>query len=114
MADITPTVTYRPNGHTNLVKAVWVMGDADTGLPVSFPGYADASVQIEGTFGSATVVFQGRNGTAYDTLNDAEGDAISVTAADFRQLLELAYEMQPVTSGGTGSDITVTLLAKRA
>lgn len=91
------------------------MGDADTGTSIEMPGSSDRSVQIAGTFDSATVVLQGSNdGTNWATLTDPQGNAISKTGAAIEMITELTRYIRPVTSGGQGStDIDVTVLVKR-
>lgn len=114
MANIAPTITYAPGGQRQLVAVSWAMGIADTGLPAELPAWADRSVQIEGTMGGATIVFEGSNdGTNYRTLTDPQGNAISKTAAAIEQVTELSRYVRPVTSGGTGSAIVVSFLARR-
>lgn len=111
MANITPTVTRVTDGGVlNVFTATWVMGIADTGLPVAMSGAPDRSVQIEGTIGGATIVIQGSNdGTNYQPLTDPQGNAISKTAVAIEAISELTRFIRPVTSGGAGSAITVTL-----
>lgn len=116
MATITPTivpVTVDP-GVRNVYIATWAaIGDADTCTPIPMSGASDRSVQIGGTFGSATIVIQGSNdGTNYLPVTDPQGNAISKTSAAIEQILELTRFIKPTTSGGTGSSVTVTVLLK--
>lgn len=115
MANITPTVRRVTDGGVrNVYIATWTsMGDADTGLPVAMAGGSDRSVQFTGTFASATVVLQGSNdGSNYVTLTDPQGNTISKTAAGIEQISELTRYVRPVTSGGSGAAVTVSLLIK--
>lgn len=115
MATITGTVTKVVDGGVNDVYiASWpAMGNADTGTSVAMAGASDRSVQIEGTFASATVVLQGSNdGTNWQTLTDPQGNAISKTAAALEQVSELTRYIRPVTSGGAGATLNVTVLLK--
>lgn len=75
----------------------------------------DRSVQITGTFDSATVILQGSNdGSIWSTLTDPQGNAISKTSADLEQISEATRYIRPSTSGGGGSQsITVTVFAAR-
>lgn len=115
MATITGTVTRVSDPG---VRDVWIaswpaMGNADTGTAIAMSGSPDRSVQIEGTFGSATVVLQGSNdGSNWQTLTDPQGNDISKTSADLEGILELTRYVRPVTSGGTGTSVTVTVLMK--
>lgn len=115
MATITGTITsITDNGALDVCLVSWpAMGNADTGTAIKLGGASDRSVQIEGTFGGATVVIQGSNdGTNYETLHDPTGTAISKTAAALVQVLELSRYIRPVTSGGTGTSVTVTMVTK--
>jgi len=115
MATITPTTTKVTDGGVADVYIVqWPsMGNADTGIAIPMSSGSDRSVQIEGTFGAATVVFQCSNdGTNYQTLTDPQGNAISKTSASLEAISELTRFVRPVTSGGTGSVINVSLLVK--
>lgn len=116
MATITPTITKVTDpGVTDVYLATWAaMGNADTGTAVPMTGAADRSVQVEGTFGSATVTIQGSNdGTNYQTLTDPQGNALTWTSANrLEAILELTRYIRPVTSGGTGTVIAVNLLLK--
>jgi hypothetical protein len=90
------------------------LGDADTGEAVEVANFADRSIQVAGTFGSATVTVQGSNdGTNWATLNDPQGNALAVTSAKIEQILELTRYLRVTTSGGTGTDLDVTLLCRR-
>lgn len=123
MAVVSPTFTKRRGqaGGIDAVKITWTgIGDADTCKPVSRPDLADRSVQVEGTFGGATIVLQGSNDATsnsdgnYRTLNDPAAAAISLTSAGIKQVTEATDWIKPATSGGTGSSITVTVLARRS
>lgn len=83
------------------------VGDA-----LEMPAWADRSVQITGTFDSATVVLQGSNdGTNWATLSDPQGNPISATSAKLEQIEEITRYIRPSTSGGSSSQsITVTVL----
>jgi hypothetical protein len=115
MANITPTVTRSTDGGVNNVYlATWTaLGNADVGTQVAMSGASDRSVQIEGTFGGATVAVQGSNdGTNWQTLTDPQGNAISTTAAKLEQISELTRFIRVITTGGTGTNVNVNLLLK--
>lgn len=116
MATITPTLTKITDpGVTEVYMATWTaMGNADTGTAVPMSGAADRSVQVQGTFGSATVTVQGSNdGTNYQTLADPQGNALTWTSANrLEQILELTRYIRPITAGGTGTNVEVNILLK--
>ncbi len=113
MAVITPTVA-RLDRSRNAILITWAsIGDADTCTAVELPDGNEKSVQITGTFGSATILLTGSNdGTNYATLTDPQGNAISKTSAAIEAVSEHTRYIKPSTSGGTGSAITVTVLVK--
>jgi len=94
-----------------LLTSADAVGDA-----VEMPGSSARSVQIDGTFDSATVVLQGSNdGTNWFTLTDPQGNTISKTAAALEMISELTRYIRPSTSGGGGSQsLNVRVLLKRA
>jgi gamma-glutamyltranspeptidase len=72
---------------------------------------AVSSIQVAGTFGSATVTFLGSNdGTTYTAIKDNLGNAISVTAAGQFELSTAYRYFKPSISGGTGDSLNVYLL----
>lgn len=97
----------------NLHTQTWELGDAETGEGAIPPeGLGLASVQVAGTFGGATVALEVSNdGTNWLPLNDLAGDAISVTSAGLHEFSSAAGRVRAKTTGGTGTDVTVTLCA---
>lgn len=92
-----------------------------TGSAMTAPMLPDKTVQVVGTFGSSgAVVIEGSNNTAtgpYHTLNDSrgEGNALSLTAADTRIILENPLYIRPrLTNAGAGSawNIDVRVIAQ--
>ena len=118
MADVDPTITPLPTFESRGVNIyTWtpLVAANTTGTPIEVPGLSDRTVQIIGTFDSATVVIQGSNdGTNWATLTDPQGNAISKTAAAIEMISEVTRYIRPSISGGSGSEsLTVILLAKR-
>lgn len=94
----------------NAVVYTWAaMNTGDTGEPLGGPGFTDASYQITGTFGGATVTVEGSNdGTNYVTLVDPFNVALSFTSAALAQVLPIVRWIRPKVSGGAGVSVTVT------
>lgn len=114
MATVNHTKT-NPSGIAGVELFTWsAMGNADKGDAAGFPQNADKSVQIDGTFGSATVVLQGSlDGSNWFTLTDPQGNAISKTSAALETIEENVLYIRPSTSGGTGTSVNVRLIARR-
>ena len=113
MATINGTVTR--NGDQSVITVTWTgLGDADDGAPIQFGEFADRSVQVDGTWASATLVWEGSNdGTTYYTLNDPDGVAISKTANFMEAVMEGTVYARPRTSGGSGTDLDVVVTCRR-
>ena len=89
----------------------------DVGVPVSAPGAADRSVHVFGTLGGASVVIEASNEDAasvsdYETLHDAQGTPLSLSSAGIYFVAENGNLVRPRISGGSGSSVTVILLAR--
>lgn len=86
------------------------------GTAVAVGDYMDVSVQVFGTFGTATVVLEGSNdgGTTYTTLNDPQGTPLSFTAAKIEQVEEPMLLIRPrVSVGDESMDVDVVLFMRR-
>jgi hypothetical protein len=112
MASVDPVVTEGP-ASTFVVS--WALGAGDVGVPVAFPGAADRTVQMIGTFGGATVAMQGTleaTPTTWLPVTDAQGNAISATANALEAITELVRWIRPIVTGGTGTAVTILLLMR--
>jgi hypothetical protein len=93
-----------------MVTVTWTLGNADTGVGVNIPRWADRTVHVTGTFGGATILIQGsNNNTDWLTLNDNAGVALSFTAAGMKVILENPLYIRASSSGGTGTDVDVLI-----
>ncbi len=94
--------------------ATWAgLTTGDVGDALRYAGHADRTVQVFGTFGGATVTLQGSlDGTNWATLNDAQGDPISITAAKIESVTEAVRFTRPSVSGGSGASLTVMLFMR--
>ena len=117
MAEIKAVMTELLNpGEAQAWKVVWAnMLAADTAEAVKLLGFNDRSVQVEGTFGSATITMNGSlDGTNFRGLRDPSSTALTFTTAGLKAVLEAATSIKPATSGGDGtSSLTVTMIFTR-
>lgn len=86
----------------------------EAGEPFEIAQFSDRSIQIAGTFGGATVTFEGSNdGVGYHTLSDPAGLPLSFSAAGLKAVAELTRWVRPKVAGGDGSTaLSATLLAR--
>lgn len=103
-------------GNEGAIITSWLgLATGDTGSPVRSAVFGDKSVQVTGTFGGATVNFQGSNdgGTTWNNLADPQGTAIAILAAGIEQVLEYTELVRPSVSGGAGVSVNVYLAARK-
>jgi hypothetical protein len=114
MAEIAASVT-KLAGDGSVIKCVWTgLTTNDTGVPFKMVEFADRCVQITGTFGGATVNIKGSNdGTNYDFLTDPQGNNIAKTVQSAEAITECMEYLRPDVSGGAGTSVTITLVARR-
>lgn len=91
------------------------MAAGDTAQPLKYQQWVDRSLQVEGTFGGATVTLGGSNsGNAYPSLTDSLGNTISMTVAGIKQVNEVTAYIKPVIAGGDGTtSLTFTITCRR-
>lgn len=111
-----PTINYttQPTGNSRSVVARWQnLTTGDDGQPIPFAQYTDKSVQVTGTFGGATVVFEGSNdGVTYAVLTDPQGNALNLTSPQIEMVAEATAWVRPRVTGGSTPSINVHLLLK--
>lgn len=117
MATVTPTITYL-GGDEQVIKATWALTTANLdGAPLHsrFAEFADRTIYVAGgTWGGATMLWQGGDGTNWLTLTDAQTVAISKTADFIETVVETPEFSRPFLSvAGTGAVLTVTCIARR-
>lgn len=115
MAAIAPTITdVSPSGDGSALKVVWTpvtSAGADTCNAVHYPKHSVKSIQVTGTFGGASIAVNGSNdGTNFAALNTPANAAIAITAAKINAVLENTEYIQPASTGGTGSTVTISML----
>jgi hypothetical protein len=135
VANVLPTIKPIP-GQNNIdgYQVIWtpLTSTNTAGEPVGSPiginagdgaqglgflaGFADKSVAVTGTFGSATLVIQGSNdGTNWFTLTDPNGNLLSFTSAPSHllEVTESVIMLQPSTSGGGTQSLTVAMFFRK-
>lgn len=111
MATIQPTRSIVSGGKGHVYS--WVLAAGDDGAPIESVEFADRSVQVEGTFGGASIAIEGSNDTAaFRTLTDPQGNDLLVTAPKIEMVTEVTRQIRPRVVGGTGTSVTVSLLAR--
>lgn len=113
MATIIPTVTdISLRGDGSVMQVIWTpVANDDTCRAVSFPQYADKTVQVAGTFGGASIAVDGSiDGTNYAAMSDQGGTTIAITSAGIKQVLQNALYVQPALTGGSESSVTISMI----
>lgn len=108
--------TSNPEGGKYIVS--WsTLANGDSGSAFKVPSfYSNISVHAYGTFGlGGTVLIEGSNesGTVSNwvTLNDPQGNPLSITTAKIEQILEICNYIRPRVSAGDGStSLTIEIL----
>lgn len=112
MAAINPTFDYP----VDLTRIEWEeITESDTATEVTIKGLGPAvgSVQFTGTFGGATAVLQGSNdGSTWVTINDQNGDAISMTSAGAADFSTAMLYLRPSMSSGSSQDIDIFMVLR--
>lgn len=109
MATINPTPQSTGVPGTTTIK--WeTLTENDSAAEHAPGGYEPAigNVQVVGTFGGATVNFQGSNdGTNWVNLSDTQGTEISLTATGAADFSSAMLYFKPVAASGSSQDIDV-------
>jgi len=114
MATTNPTITQLEPYDGSVVKFVWVLTGTNDGAPMPFTQWSDRSVQLNGTWGGGTVVWEGSNdgGTNWFTLSDPQTVSISKTADALEQVIEVTELARPRATVGVTS-VSVSCVARR-
>ena len=104
-------------GVDQVYKFTWALTTADpTGDPIDgrYAEWADRTVYFLGTWGGATAILEGGDGTTYVGLVDPQGTPISKTADGIEVVTEVPEFTRPrLSTVGTGATITCTVIARR-
>lgn len=91
----------------------WTLGVSDDGVPIEVVNFADRSVQVEGSFGGASVSIEGSNdGVNYRTLTDPQGNDLLITTPKVEMVTEVTQFLRPRVVSGAATSVTVSLLAR--
>lgn len=91
--------------NTKSFVAAWTgLLAGDDGEAIPFSQYTDKSVQVSGTFGGATLRFEGsNNGTDWAVLTDPQGNDLILSVAKVEMVTEAVAFVRPRVVGGDGS-----------
>ena len=98
---------------TGLTNATSDVGDP---MGLAYASYTERSVQVIGTFGAGgTVLIEGSiDNTNWATLNDPQGNALSITVAKIETLLEAVPYLRPrVSAGDVTTDLSVFIFGRQ-
>ena len=114
---ITPTAIQVGEGDGSYELLTWALVTATPdGVAFSKLEKSECCVQATGTFGGATVTWQGSNDNVnwFTCTNAAGGTAATLTAAGGMQIIERPVYMRPnLTTVGSGATISVTAFLRR-
>jgi hypothetical protein len=114
---VNPTVQNVSKRDDSVKLATWNLTTATPdGEWIELDEWADRTWQATGTFGGATVAFQGSNDgvNAFPLTNVASGSALTLTTTGGAATIELPRYVRPnLTVVGVGAIIAVTLLLRR-
>lgn len=115
MATVVPVTTFPFETSLDVAVTTWApMAANDDGEPVRLAVYSDRSIQILGTFGGASVTIGGSNdGVNYHALTSTDSNALTLTAAALKQIVELPIFIKPRVFGGDGTTNLSVILAGR-
>jgi hypothetical protein len=86
----------------------------DTIVSFAVPTGTIGAVQIDGTFGGATVALQASvDGTTFYTMRDPNNTQISVTAAGYFEFETSAVFLRPLVTSGAANSINVKVVLRR-
>lgn len=120
MATVTPTTPESAIGDGSVKVFQWTLTSANAdGSPMRLPEWADITWIATGTWGGATLKFQGSaDGSTFVATgmsNAAGGSEASVSADRVTTTLERPLFVRPIlTTVGVGATIVVTAVARRS
>lgn len=116
MATVNPTINDL-SGDGQVIKFVWELTTANAdGAPIGarYAAHADRTVYATGTWGGATMTWQGGDGATWLTLTDSLNTSFALTANGIDAVNEVPEFSRPnLTVAGAGATVTVTCIARR-
>ena len=117
MSTVAPQTLFPFSTSQDVAVTTWAaLAAGDSADPINLGVYSDRTVQVDGTFGGATVLLQGsNNGLTYHTLTDPQGNPLSFAAGGLETIIELPVYLRPLVQSGDGStSLTVTVSGRRS
>lgn len=82
----------------------------DVGEPIILTKFNDRTVHVTGTFGGATVTFEGSNdGVEYLPMRDVFNAVVSAAEPKLITLTEVPLYVRPAVTGGVDTDVTLII-----
>ena len=118
MSTVAPQTLFPFSTSQDVAVTTWSpLAAGDSADPINLGVYSDRTVQVDGTFGGATVVLEGSlepDPINYATLTDPQGNGLSFSAAKIEAVSEVVNHIRPRVIGGDGTtSLTCTLLLRR-
>jgi len=112
---VASVTTFPFETSTDVAVTTWApLHQDDDGEAVRLAVYSDRSVQVSGTFGGASVTIGGSNdGETYHALTDTQGNALTLTGAALKAVIELPIFLKPRVFGGDGTTSLKVVLSGR-
>ena len=110
MAAITYTKTDPQPGKKQVIT--WAnVTESDTFVAFTFQEMPqDISIEVDGTFGGASVTMLGANSTAAVALTAMDGSTAAWTADAIFSILQRPGSLTPTAAGGSSQSLTVTMI----
>ena len=104
--------------NSEMAIKVWTLKTGEVGESFLLDKQYAESVMVNGTFGQATVVFEGTNELGpdadYCVLTDNHGSFLLFGSKGLRSILEECVSVRPrVIDGDETTDLTITLLVEK-
>ena len=116
MATVSPAFSSVSAQAQDVKRIYWagiVTGDTLVSFPVPGQTGVAGSVQIDGTFGGATVKLQVSNdNVTFFDMKDLGGNTISATAAGYFEFTSAGVYLKPSIASGSGNSVNVKVVLR--